>query len=405
VTNKDPWYVGWDITDAERDRFRKISNASREAKRIALESPVALGVHPIYEPNLNPADLMPQEPRNGFVALSLFSGGGGLDLGFARAGFTHAASYEILPDAAKTLSTARPDWAVHGGLAGDVRHIDWSRYRGDVDVIHGGPPCQPFSSAGRQLGPDDTRDMFPEFVRAVLAIKPAAFVAENVPALLHTKFETYLRTKVSEPLGRDYTIVRFVLRAEAFGVPQLRKRVFLLGLRGLDAAEWLSPPATTHTAGHLPNGEADAPSLQDAGPSKRRCLGVREALGLPVREFDALAPTIRSTLTGPRHTTSVNSSVSAHKMWSRLEIWPNGVADTREAAQRFPASNGHYRLSVADVAIIQGFPADWPFQGGVYMKLGQIGNAVPPPLGYAVAKAVAQCLANASLTSVRSLPA
>src|SRR5438105_1485523 len=73
ATNKDPWYVGWDITDAERARFRKISNASREAKRAALESPVALGLHLIYEPRLNPPDLMPQAPSNGLVALSLFS--------------------------------------------------------------------------------------------------------------------------------------------------------------------------------------------------------------------------------------------------------------------------------------------------------------------------------------------
>lgn len=405
MTARDPWYVGRDISAEEKDRFRKISNASRQAKQAALESPISLGEHPIYEPRLKPDHLMPQADRNGFVALSLFSGGGGLDLGFAKAGFTHAASFEILPDAGSTLRAARPDWDVRSGVEGDVRSVDWTMYRGEVDVVHGGPPCQPFSSAGRQLGSEDVRDMFPEFVRAVLEIQPAGFVAENVPALLQEKFKSYLRTTVFEPLATDYTIAKFVLRAQAYGVPQLRRRVFFVGLRTREASNWLRPPPPTHVASHLPNAREDAPTLFPSDPLLLQCMGVREALGLPDLGFDALGPTIRSSLTGPRHTTSINSSVSAHKMWSRLGLWPNGVAGSREAAQRFPAANGHYRLSVADVAVLQGFPEEWPFKGSVYMRLGQIGNAVPPPLGFAVATSLAQALVRASLTKVRSLPA
>lgn len=121
-------------------------------------------------------------------------------------------------------------------------------------------------------------------------------------------------------------------------------------------------------------------------------MGTRQALGLPDTGFDAPAPTIRSALTGPRKTTSVVSSVSALRQWERLGIWPNGVAPTREQAHLFVAQNRHFRLSVPDCAILQGFPDTWPFQGPTYMMLGQIGNAVAPPVGYAVAAAVAEAL-------------
>ena len=98
------------------------------------------------------------------------------------------------------------------------------------------------------------------------------------------------------------------------------------------------------------------------------------------------------SLTGPRHTTSILSSVSSRSAWQRLEIWPNGVAPTREQARAFVAENGHFRLSVPDVGLLQGFPENWAFAGAVYMSLGQIGNAVPPPLAYSVASSVAEAL-------------
>lgn len=121
-------------------------------------------------------------------------------------------------------------------------------------------------------------------------------------------------------------------------------------------------------------------------------MGMREALGLPDIGVDDLSPTIRSSLTGPRHTTSILSSVSARRKFEQLQIWPNGVALTREAAHKFVAPNGHFRLAVQDVALLQGFPDDWPWVGAAYMALGQIGNAVPPPLAYAVAESVSAAL-------------
>ncbi|MCT7969570.1 DNA (cytosine-5-)-methyltransferase [Laspinema sp. D1] len=384
---------GWNITEAERAIYRNRSQASSAAKAKALRGEGPKPIHPINVPKLHPEDLMPQLPPHGLRSLSLFSGGGGLDLGFDRAGFTHVASYDILPDAGKTLTQNRPHWTVFAGEPGDVTPIDWGSYRGLVDVIHGGPPCQPFSVAGHQKGKADRRDMFPEFVRAVLEIQPLAFVAENVTALLGKKFNSYVEEEIEKPLSKTYHLTKFILSAPDFGIPQIRKRVFFVGFKTDKMAEKYQPPQPTH---HWEKGEAisigQAIQLDLFSPGEPsqlpRCMGIREALGLPDIGFDALAPTIRSGLTGPRHTTSVLSSVSAQKTWEKLQIWPNGVAANREQAHLFVAKSGHFRLSVADCAMIQGFPEFWRIEGAVYMALGQIGNAVPPPVVYRVAESV-----------------
>lgn len=392
------WHQGWDITQEEREVYRKRSQASSRAKAKALRGEGTMPIHPINVPLLNPEDLMPLLADNGLRSLSLFSGGGGLDLSFEKAGFTHVASYDTLESVGVTLRNARPSWNIFSGEAGDVTKVDWQQYRGLVDVIHGGPPCQPFSVAGRQQGKEDSRDMFPEFVRAVLEIEPIAFVAENVTALVSKKFSQYVQDVIEHPLTQKYKLARFILSAPSFGIPQMRKRVFFVGFQDEQIAAKYQPPLPTHYWHHLPTNQSatyiqlDLFSLLELSENLQRCMGVREALGLPDIGFDALSPTIRSSLTGPRHTTSILSSVSAQKIWQKLQIWPNGVAPNREQARLFVPDNGHFRLSVPDCAILQGFPESWPIHGAVYMALGQIGNAVPPPMAYRIAASIAQAL-------------
>lgn len=373
IPSTSPYHEPWDLTAEERQAFREMAQRSRAAKMAAERGDGPAPIHPINVPTLDVSALMPMQATNSIRALSLFSGGGGLDLGFWRAGYEHVASYEIIEAAAATLVKARPEWTVYGGAEGDVRKADWREFRGQVGVIHGGPPCQPFSSAGRQRGALDDRDMWPEFVRAVKEIRPAAFVGENVPALASAKFAEYVNESIIAPLEREYTIQPIVLRAQDFGVPQVRKRIFFVGFRSRKAASrWSAPEPTTE-----------------------QCMGMRQALGLPDIGHDDLSPTIRSTLTGPRHTTSILNSVSARRRFELLEVWPNGVAPTRQQAHRFVTPNGHFRLSVPDVALLQCFPDTWPWVGATYMALGQIGNAVAPPMAYAVALSVAKALAGA----------
>jgi DNA (cytosine-5)-methyltransferase 1 len=324
---------------------------------------------------------MPKLRRNGLNFLSLFSGGGGLDIGFDRAGYAHLASYELREDAVKVLREAHPRWKIFGGANGDVCHVDWAQYSGKVDVLHGGPPCQPFSHAGHQSGEDDVRDMFPELVRAVQAVKPRVFVAENVPGLATKKFRMYVEKTILAPLAGSYRIRMFSLEAASFGVPQRRRRVWFVGFRDeQDAAEFCPPTAT-----HLVELDEECDDLPET-------MGVREALGLPDIAYDALAPTIRSGFSGPRHTTSVVNSVTSLSQWLQLGIWPHGVAEDREKASAFVAKDGAFRLSVTDCMLLQGFPEDWPLRGAVYKSLGLIGNSVAPPMAYRVALAVAHAL-------------
>jgi len=375
---KAPWYKARDLSEIERERFRRISETSREAKAAAVAG-ASTPVHPIPTPRLDPLELMPEKTVNGLSALSLFSGGGGLDIGFDRAGFSHLASYDILEQTGEVLRAARPDWTVFSGVDGDVTAVDWTSWRERVDVLHGGPPCQPFSHAGRQQGADDVRDMVPEMIRAVLKIRPRAFVLENVSGLRAAKFEAYLERTIYAPLKGIYTVRSFTLEAADFGVPQRRKRVFFVGFLDAEAAERFEQPKPTHST-------VETPKL-------KLTMGARAALGLADIGKDGLAPTIRSGLTGPRHTTSVVNSATAALHWAELGIWPNGVAKDREAASSFPSKSGAFRLSIADCMILQGFPGDWPiFTGAVYRALGLIGNSVAPPMGYAVAVAVAAAL-------------
>ena len=377
-----PWYKGWDISESERAVFRATTLASQEAKRRAISGECAEWKHPVNVPRLDALALMPQRRRNGISALSLFSGGGGMDIGFDRAGFSHVASYELMPGAAAVLQAAHPRWKVFGGDDGDVRGVDWSEYRGKVDVLHGGPPCQPFSHAGRQRGAADSRDMIPEMVRAVKAIHPKVFVIENVSGLVTKRFRPYVLHTIVEPLQSDYVIRQFCLDAADFGVPQRRKRVLFVGFRSRDAADRFQIPSPTHFHSQSADPFAHLP----------KAMGVREALGLSGIGYDGLAPTLRSGLTGPRHTTSILNSVTAANLWGLLQVWPNGVAATREAASAYVAKNGHFRLSVADYLVLQGFPADWPVGKPVYFALGLIGNSVAPPMAYQLASAISASL-------------
>lgn len=388
------WYTGWNISKDERLRYSKLSKESAKAKQKALAENRIGFYQIINKPKLNPEKLMPKIKSNGLKALSLFSGGGGMDLGFDKAGFDHLASYELLNFAADTIRLNRPNWNVYSGENGDVTEIDWFQYRGRVDVVHGGPPCQPFSTAGRQKGSQDVRDMVPEYVRCIRESEPRAFVLENVHGLSSKKFVMYLQNVLYKPLEKDYHIKQFVLNASGFGVPQIRKRLIFVGIRSTELKDF-EIPQDTHDYSHLnrkSKGKGETIPF-NRSTMRKKCLGVREALGLNNSGFDTIAPTLRCTLTGPRSTTSILSSTSAKKVWDSINIWPNGVQISREKASSFETKNGSFRLSVEDCAVIQGFPQSWKFVGPVYKILGQIGNSVAPPMAYNIAKSISQCLA------------
>lgn len=373
--------MAYELTQEQRDKYRATSIRAQQRKQELLRAhkPTS-NASPAFINRLDMRDLMPQLNVNDLTCLSLFSGGGGLDLGFERAGFSHTASFELLDICGETLRLNRPDWTVYSGAdEGDVTKAKFSRFRG-VDVVQGGPPCQPFSVAGKQAGAQDPRNMWGEFVRCVKAVRPRAFVAENVVGLLDKKFDSFVKRVIVGPLESEYIIFKFKLAAHDFGVPQARRRVFFIGFRAArDAARFVEPTPT----------HGDVATI--FGPLLPRNTA-RASLGLPDIGYDDVSPTLRSGFTGPRNTTGVVNSKASMKVWNDLKIWPNGVQPTHEQAIAYPPENGHFRMSVADCALLQGFPDDWKFSGAAYQVLGQIGNSVCPPVAYNVAHAVAKAL-------------
>ncbi len=373
--------MAYELTQEQRDKYRATSIRSQQRKQAFLSGQKSTTKSSeIVSERLDPCDLMPQMENTGLSCLSLFSGGGGLDLGFERAGIGHSAAFELLDVCGETLRANRPNWNVYAGAEqGDVTKARFSSWRG-VDIVQGGPPCQPFSVAGKQAGADDPRNMWGEYVRCVLQVRPRAFIAENVVGLLDKKFEAFVQRNIVAPLEGNYTIFKFRLAAHDFGVPQARRRVFFVGFRAARDAARFVVPSPTH---------GDVDTL--FGPLLPRNTA-RRSLGLADIGYDTVAPTLRSGFTGPRNTTGVLNSKASLKVWNDLKVWPNGVQQNHGLAVGYPPENGHFRMSVADCALLQGFPDDWRFSGAVYQALGQIGNSVCPPVAYAVARQVVRAL-------------
>jgi len=393
------WQTGWDLTPEKREWFRQKSILSAARKQSCAQRK---GTSKIRHPKLNISSLMPILPGCNIDSVSLFSGCGGLDIGFERAGFSHRLSVDILEICGITLNQNRPDWEVRSGPdKGDVRNINWNdevTREHNLLVVHGGPPCQPFSNAGKQLGKNDPRNMVPEFFRAVNELKPDAFIMENVPALGSAKFAPYLDNLLHKEIGSEYHFKKFYLFAPHFGVPQQRNRLFIVGFKSFNAFFQFEEPCPTHSverflAVHRGLGRHIQSAKKIVNYSMLPdTMGVREALGLDDSLPDGLAPTFRSGFTGPRNSTSILNGASSQTVLANMGLWGNGIAATRELAAGFPTENGTIRLSVEDIALIQGFPSDWSIQGPVYKAIGQIGNSVAPPVAYQVAIAVRNAL-------------
>ena len=176
------------------------------------------------------------------TCLEICAGAGGASLGIEQAGFTHAAAVELDPDACETLRLNRgSDWKI---IEDDIHNVDGRAFAG-IDLLSGGVPCPPFSIAGKQLGQEDDRDLFPEALRLIAEIGPRAVLLENVRGLATRRFDTY-RAQVLEQLhGLGYQTWWDLVHASEHGVPQLRPRFVLVAIKEPWAAHfhWPAPSA------------------------------------------------------------------------------------------------------------------------------------------------------------------
>lgn len=316
----------------------------------------------------------------GPASIEICAGAGGQALGLERAGFDHQALVEIDSPCCDTLRYNRRNWNV---IEGDLRGFSAAHYRG-CDLLAGGVPCPPFSVAGKQLGADDERDLFPEALRLVDEARPRAVMFENVRGFLNAVFEDY-RERLKQQLKKlGYIADWRLLNASDFGVPQLRPRVVIVAVRKeiSDLFEW----PITH--------EHNPPSVGETLFDLMASRGWRGARAWK-EKADDIAPTIVGG--SKKHGGPDLGPTRAKRAWASLGVDGHGLAD--DAPDRDYV--GMPRLTVRMVARLQGFPDNWEFAGRKTAAYRQVGNAFPPPVAQAVGEKIMRALNSAARRTVR----
>jgi DNA (cytosine-5)-methyltransferase 1 len=316
------------------------------------------------------------------TSIEMCAGAGGQALGLEQSGFRHLACVEIEGDACQTLRANRPAWSV---LEQDIRSPEIlalaAKARDDggwlgVDLLAGGVPCPPFSVAGRQLGHEDERDLFPAMIDLTKAAKPRAVLIENVRGLLDPRFSEY-RGRIEdafEELGYEHMGWR-LLHASDFGVAQLRPRVAMIALL---------PEIASHF--EWPEPERSAPIT--VGEALRSQMSSRGWAGAAA--WSDAARGIAPTLVGgsKKHGGPDLGPTRAKLAWAKLGVDAHTIAEHAPD----PDHQGLPRLTVSMAATLQGFPADWEIIGRKTAAYRQVGNAFPPPVARALGLSIKRAI-------------
>jgi len=380
-------------------------------------------------------------------SLELFAGAGGLALGMTKAGIKHLGVVEWNVDACDTI---RRNIALGHSLVdhwpnpiqADVREFDFALHQG-IDIVSGGPPCQPFSMGGKHQAFLDARDMFPQAVRAVRETRPKAFLFENVRGLTRQSFERYFSyillqlefpsleaRKDEEWLAHltrlerykakggksQYRVVFQVLDAANYGVPQRRHRVVFVGIRADINKEYLFPPPT-HTFEKLIHDQYVTGQYWERHKIAKRQRP--EANALLLKRVERLKAsgniggtawtTVRDAICDlPDPERSPNNKVQAHRFQPGARIYPGHTGSPLDEPSKALKAGDHgvpggenmlrrpdgtvRYFTIRESARIQTFPDDYHFSGSWGEVMRQLGNAVPVDLGRAVARSLVDVL-------------
>lgn len=384
-------------------------------------------------------------------SIELFAGAGGLAIATANAGFHHSAVYEWNRNACATLRRNKNDGlrqlANAEIIEGDVSQVRFRDLAGKIDIVSGGPPCQPFSIGGKHAGMDDTRNMFPHAIRAVREIAPRAFIFENVKGLLRESFSNYYQYIIHQlsfpeivakgdeewtdhlvrlerastsrrKSGLTYNVIYQLMNSADFGVPQHRHRVLIVGVRS-DLELNFSFPQQTHEQDALLYDKwisGDYWERHEIAKSKRPKIS-REVKAR-VERIGCLFPdmllkpwrTVRDAISnlpdiapgesctkfanhflnpGARSYPGHNGSPFDEPA-KALKAGDHGVPGG-ENTLRFDDGSVRY-FSVRECARLQTFPDDWTFEGSWTETMRQLGNAVPVLMCESVARQLAGLL-------------
>jgi DNA (cytosine-5)-methyltransferase 1 len=384
--------------------------------------------------------------RTSMKSVELFAGAGGLGMGISNAGFEPVAVVEWDRWCCDTLrqnragkNSALSKWPVP--TEGDVRSVDFRKFESKVDLVSGGPPCQPFSLGGKHGAHEDRRDMWSEAVRAVREIKPSAFIFENVKGLTRAAFAnyfSYISLQLSYPeicvsaeesweghrarlerhhtgskvdAGLSYRVVSRVLNAANYGVPQKRERVVFVGFRSDLGIEWSFPQATHSREAlvwdqgfrgsywgrhHLPNEVrkavatfSNSEALMLDQPLTKPWRTVRDAIsGLPDPETDPVGSRKfgHHFFQGGARTYAGHSGSPLDLPAKTLKAGVHGVPGGENMLVRLDGSVRYF--SVRESARLQTFPDNFAFHGSWTESMRQLGNAVPVTLASLIAENV-----------------
>ena len=305
------------------------------------------------------------------TCVEICRGAGGQALGLAMAGFVHVALVEYEQEYVDNMKRNRPEWPI---ACMDVHDFSGTPYRG-VDLFAGGVPCPPFSVAGKQLGKDDERDLFPEAIRLIGEIQPRAVMLENVRGFLDPVFDEY-RQHILDAITRlGYHVDIRLLNANDYGVSQLRPRVVIVGIREDESGIFSYPephPENTPTVGEL---------LYDLMKAEGW-----EGAAAWAKQANRIAPTIVGG--SKKHGGPDLGPSRARKAWAEMQV--EGVSIADKAPEK--GFVGMPRLTPRMIARIQGFPDTWTFGDKKTKACRMIGNAFPPPVAKAVGERIKEAL-------------
>lgn len=339
-------------------------------------------------------------------SISLFSGAGGMDVGFKAAGFEIVVANEKDKYACKTFHANHPETMM---LEGDIEnYVEEFRSYAGVDLVFGGPPCQGFSVAGK-MDPDDSRSKLVfSFCSVIERVKPKAFVMENVKALgTLSKFEEVRRSLMSRFRKAGYTVTMHILNSKDFGVPQSRERTFFIGV--LDGIVPIHPS-------NFRKYRKEAPTLRDVllplgrpgtESNERICNAKVTLAAKPILRKSPYAGMLFNGQGRPLNPDGWASTLPASMGGNRTPIIDDkhlydGDTSWVEAYHRHLMKGGKpqgmhdapsylRRLTIDEAALLQTFPQNYIWAGPNSKIYSQIGNAVPCDF----AKVVAYCVKDA----------
>jgi DNA (cytosine-5)-methyltransferase 1 len=375
-------------------------------------------------------------------SVELFAGAGGLGLGLQAAGFEPV---QVVERDRFCCDTVRRNQARHSAhvrnwnlVEGDVRQVSFLSFEDRLELVSGGPPCQPFSMGGRHRSHADRRDMFPEAIRAVREARPKAFIFENVKGLTRSAFRSYfeyIRLQLTYPEvvqqpaeswedhlqrlerhhtttrthGLCYNVVSQVLNAADFGIPQRRERVFFVGFRADLDASW-SFPQPTHSHALLKLSMQNGSYWERHGlPHRTPVSGDRDGVALTHGIGPKLPwKTVRDALSGlpdPELDRSGSTAFPDHRFQAGARSYPGhtgspidlpaktlkaGVHGVPGGENMLLRDDGSVRyFTIRESARLQTFPDDFVFHGSWTETMRQLGNAVPVQLAQIVGASVA----------------